>query len=64
MKSIGFRFAMLRVLVFSWLAFCCMACDPVDEWGDPEYWTGIAAYKPDKVDSMELRVTYQAGDTV
>ena len=64
MKSIGFRFAMLRVLVFSWLAFCCMACDPVDEWGDPEYWTDIAAYKPDKVDSLELRITYQAGDTV
>ena len=63
MKLIRSRFAIFYALVLAWLAFCCMACDP--DWEtDPEYSTDIAAYKPDKVDSLELRITYQAGDVV
>ena len=63
MKLTRFRSSVPCALVLAWLAFCCMGCDP--DWEtDPEYSTDIAAYKPDKVDSLELRITYQAGDTV
>lgn len=64
MKSIKFRFAMFCVLVFWWLAFCCMACDPTEQELTYNYGSDIAAYKPDKVDSLALRVTYQVGDSI
>ena len=64
MKSIRYRFAVYCTLVFAWLAFCCMACDPAGWEKELTYWTDIAAYKPDKVDSVELRVTFQVGDSV
>lgn len=56
------KFAVYCTLVFSWLAFCAGSCDP--EWDPPIYWTYVCAHKPAKVDSMELRITYKAGDSV
>ena len=64
MKPVVIRFSVFCVLVFSWLAFCCMACDPSGWEEEHSYWVDVAAYKPDKVDLLQLRVTYQAGDTV
>lgn len=57
------KFAVPSALVLLFFAFFCMGCEP-DDWSDPTYWTDVAAYKPDKVDSLELRVTYQAADTI
>ena len=64
MIFLGVRFAVYCMLVFSWLAFCCMSCDPMDAECKDCVFTYVCAQKPAGMDSLELRVTYRAGDSV
>ena len=62
MKFPRSKFAVYCVLVSSWLAFCATSCD---EGGfESKYIVDICAQQPTGVDSIEMRVTYQAGDSV
>lgn len=53
---------MYCVLVSSWLAFCATSCD--EGTYESAYFAHICAQQPAGVDSLELRVTYQVGDSV
>ena len=66
MKFPRSKFAVYCVLVSSWLAFCCADCGaPMDDFGKPtKYSVDVCAQQPAGVDSIEMRVTYQAGDSV
>lgn len=54
---------MYCVLVSSWLAFCCLMCSPDLAGCEDCIYTYICAQKPASVDSLNLQVTYQAGDS-
>ena len=56
------KFAVYCVLVSSWLALCATSCDEGEF--ESKYAAGICAQKPEGVDSLNIQVTYQAGDSV
>lgn len=58
------KFAVYCVLVSSWLAFCCLMCSPAPEGCEDCIFTYVCAQKPADVDSLDLKLTYQAGDSV
>ena len=62
MKFPRSKFAVYCVLVSSWLAFCATSCDEGEF--ESKYTASICAQKPAGVDSLNLQVTYQAGDSV
>ena len=62
MKFYKSKFAVYCALVFLWLACCATSCD--DDFGESKYFAHFCAQQPSGVDSLELRVTYQAGDSV
>ena len=56
------KFVVYCVLVSSWLALCATSCDEGEF--ESKYASNICAQKPAGVDSLNLQVTYQSGDSV
>ena len=62
MKFPRSKFAVYCVLVSSWLALCATSCE--EEGYETKYFAHFCAQQPTGVDSIEMRVTFQAGDSV